>query len=530
MEKDHEAAFSDLFAQAVRQLDGSGRVPPETTRRLRKVIARTPRALRSEIGFEPEAHLGPFEALPRQARAAIVRSIVDNDRWSVRGYELGDWQPRLVHLLWEIKDRVAQSSAPDSKLHRVFGEITAVLAYGARKGPAVLLKALYRWQLAWRGRFSRRPSLPSLLSLAGIDPRDLGVCYARQVPQMPVYRAFWHEASRHNTFGVVLGIDLLPADDGFWFIEGNLNPGHTYRRFCLYGRDPFAINLVDFAARNSYRHLTLLDHTSSGWDKELAREFEEAARAENVDITLVDQFNVPHSPYVRSYGIPPVQGDGTLVVRMKSYPTSLDSLFAVKRAADRALAFYKSETGDPDLLLPPSGAEPLLGDVAPEDQFPNVVYKFTELDSGRGIYFLKATSPEHARALLRDALRAKIREGIGDRLHRLMASRHGVYQAFIRPSFWPGAGRHLYRIRAHILVTPVGVEFLSAHRVVSQHSVPAHLPPGIVADLTPYLVNLSGGRAWCELVPPEEKPLVARAALAAARGLAWAAGYSSVSS
>ena len=86
------------------------------------------------------------------------------------------------------------------------------------------------------------------------------------------------------------------------------------------------------------------------------------------------------------------------------------------------------------------------------------------------------------------------------------------------------SGRKLYKIRAHVLITPVGLQFLEAYRVISRFSVPDKLPFGIVGDPGPYLVNLSSSSNY-EIVPPEEEQSVKEAAIAAAKGLSWAVDY-----
>lgn len=83
-----------------------------------------------------------------------------------------------------------------------------------------------------------------------------------------------------------------------------------------------------------------------------------------------------------------------------------------------------------------------------------------------------------------------------------------------------GQGRP-YIVRAHVLLTPGDVVFLSAHRVVSNRTVPDRLDAGIVEDPSPYIVNFSSDSGY-EILPDREKQPVRRAALAAGRGLAWA--------
>jgi len=65
----------------------------------------------------------------------------------------------------------------------------------------------------------------------------------------------------------------------------------------------------------------------------------------------------------------------------------------------------------------------------------------------------------------------------------------GIFQAYV-PSFLL-EGRRLSIARAHVLATPVGLAFLSAHRVVSNLPVPESLAEGLVEDATPYIVNYS---------------------------------------
>jgi hypothetical protein len=515
--------FPAMLRQALDQLDDDHRLLPAVARELRRAIATTSREETLDVAYRPEKHLGRFDSLPEPARAAIVQAIVDRDGWEVRGYELGPWYPLLLRLLWRLKHQVYRWGAAGSRWSRYVREVADVLAYGTRKAPAYVIRGLRRQQLALKGRFSSRPTLPEVLGLAGLDPQEFAICYARGISQIERYRGYWHDPARQNTVGRVLGLDLLPTASGFWLAETNTNPAQRPERSALYERDPFVSSLLNFAARHGYRHLMVLDNNSSGVDAATARAYEEEARNRGIQLTLVDLPNVPSRARARSYCIPPLADDGTLVVRIRWYPTSLDRLFGLKRASYRALALYQRETGDPDLLLPPSSAEPVLADVDPDEPFPNVVYKLPDLQAGRGVYFLKASSPEHARAILRIGLHASQARDLQARLLRALTTGHGLYQAYVKSSLL--ADRCLYIVRAHVLLTPAGIRFLSAHRVVSSHAVPEHLPAGIVRDARPYLVNFSVGSSRYEVVPEEEEPAVVRAATAVARGLAWAAEY-----
>jgi len=522
MEQTTTHSFEDLLKEALLGLDESGRLEPSVSRRLRDAALAAPLEERLAVGFEPERALGAFESLPEAARRAIVDAIVDDDRAGLRGHEMGAWHPTLLRLLWRVKHWSYRRGTGEGPVSRSLRQLSDVAAFGARKGPARALHAMHRSRLARNGRGVERPDLASVLALAGIEPRSLAVCYARELPQLEPYRAYWHDARRNVSVGVVIGIDLLPTPEGCWYIESNLDLAQRPERSALYERDPAVWNLLEFTRSRGFSSLVLLDNNSSGVDPDMARQYLESARECGIELSLVDRINVPGSPFRRSYGIPAIERDDTLVVRLKSYPTSLDTLFNLKRASYRALDCYRRATDDPELLLPASSSEPVLSELDADDPFPNVVYKLPELDQARGVYFLKATSADHARALAQEAVRSSSKRGLQERVLHAFSTSRGIYQQFVKPSLLER--RRPYIIRAHTLVSPAGVELLSAHRVVSGTSVPQMLAPGIVHDPGPYLVNFSA-QSHYELVPDEEQARVERAAKAAGRGLAWAVQY-----
>lgn len=508
--------FRRALAEAVRGVDEQGEVPPGAARQLRRTL---PASRRAALNAAPHEWLGPFSELPPSARREILAFIAARDRWNVRGHELGWLHHATLRVLWRIRGLLEDR---ESAVGRSLGPLADVLAYGTRKGPAQLIARIHHELLRLNARVKRSPRLSVLLPSLGVDSVDLATCYARDIPQAETYRAYWHDEKRRNTVGAVIGIDLLPTDEGCWYVESNLDLAQRPERSELYERDPFVEALLAFAERRGYRRLVVLDNNSSGVDPKMAPQYEAGARERGLELTLVDRVNVPGSPYLRSYGIPELSGEGTLVARLKSYPTCIDGLFKFKRSSHQALSRYRQEAGDSDLLLPESSAEPVFGAIEPDEPFPNVVFKLPELDAARGVFFLKAESAEHARALADEALRKAAPDGLQARVQRSMSREKGLYQAYVRSRLLPQ--RRLYIIRAHVLVTPVGVEFLSAHRVVSGRSVPEELPLGFVRDPTPYLVNFSAG-SWYETVPDDEEPAVIRAARAVGCGLAWAVDY-----
>ena len=154
--------------------------------------------------------------------------------------------------------------------------------------------------------------------------------------------------------------------------------------------------------------------------------------------------------------------------------------------------------------------------------FPNLVYKLPERDAGGGITFIKARSSNHARKLVEEAMMKKRQEKFLGSLYAMFEDQKGIFQSYIHSPML--SGRKLYKIRAHLLITPAGLQFLEAHRVISKFSVPDTLPFGIVQNPQPFLVNLSSSKNY-EIIPSEEEQALKEAALAIGKGLSWAVKY-----
>ena len=426
-----------------------------------------------------------------------------------------------MHPLFRLKKR-AYAHAASSRGAAAARQVIDALAFGVRRLPSEANLAWDSLESQASVRLGRLPSLAAVLNVAGIDIRPLAACYAHPIAQPGGYRGYWHDATAKRTIGIAAGIDFLPTDDGLRFVECNINFAQRAERSSLYESDPYVENLLDFAVEKGYRRLSIVDSGANGIDPATAQRFEKGAQARDLALTLVDRENVPDSKYPCRYGMPPIDTPDTLQVRTRSYPIALDYVADMKRASVRVLERYLENARDAALLLPQSGAEPVLGHVAPDEPFPNVVYKLPEIDQARGVYFLKAESPEHARRILGDAIRSAAGGSLLARLERLAGGRDGIYQAYYKSRM--RHDRRLYIVRAHVLITPVGVRLLSAHRVISGRTVPDTLPTGVIADPSPFLVNYSAG-SWYEIVPDDEAGSVARAAEAAGRGLAWAFEY-----
>ena len=336
---------------------------------------------------------------------------------------------------------------------------------------------------AGRGGTPRGPPPVRVLRAAGLDPRSLVVYYARGLAQPPGYRGFWHDPKRNVTVGSILGVDLLPAADGFWYLESNLNPAIRAARTALYENDdPFVVNLCRFAQEGRYRRLVVVLPNNQRLDPIMAGRYEKESAARRIRLTLLETRTYPDRT-TTELQVPESLEPDTLVVRLRLYGTNLDGVFHSKKGTHRALRIYQERSGDRDVRLAPTSDDPLASEYEPTRPFPNLVYKM-ERDMGNGLVFLKAPSLENARELVTREIERRRPDKWSDRLSertaRLVDDDHGVFQPYIIGSMLEG--RRLYYVRAHVLLTPVGAQYLSAHRIVGSTPVPAELRDGIVQD------------------------------------------------
>jgi hypothetical protein len=204
------------------------------------------------------------------------------------------------------------------------------------------------------------------------------------------------------------------------------------------------------------------------------------------------------------------------------FHTSLDAIFHHKTLSLHALESYQRLFPDDAVRLPPGGGS-IPDTLAMDGPFPNLVCKFPERDQGQGVVFMKVPSLERARAILDDGSEMN-RHSVANvwtklRYRLRLEDRTEIFQSYIPSSLLDG--RRLSIARAHVLATPAGMTFLSAHRIVSNLPVPESLGEGLVENARPYIVNYSLDSAHARM-PPDEERNVSRAALSVVRALCWA--------
>jgi hypothetical protein len=502
----------EVLARALREaLSGAGPDGRIDTARARAVHLAIPdnRSECRNLFAEPETILGPFDSLPPTAQGALVSALDEDDRWRMAGFDLGRIHSSLARNLRRSGRRLRYGAAKSS-LQFVAAVIQSAMYYGFHWA--------YRRFLSWRARIRRRPAISDILAEAGIDIRSLAVLYARGLGQLSGYRGFWHDPSRNTTVGLMVGLDFIANADGYWLIETNMDCGLLPGRTELYPEDPLVRALLDVAHSHGYRRLSFLAGSSSV-PPEMTRQLRIGAAERGLALSISEDAFHWRFGHERTLGIPRIDGGDILLVRNRHYRTNVDYVIQHKRASSRVLRIYKQESGDTSFQLPSTSDEPVFAEIGVGDPYPNAVFKFPERDACEGVYFLKTESLDQARRLLTETMsRAPSKSALG-RISSRLDDQEGIFQPYLKTP--PLSDRRLYKTRAHVLITPTGVHFLSAHRMVCAIPLPETLPIGVVIDPSPYLVHWGPGSRY-EVVPESEEPAVRMAALGVARGLAHA--------
>jgi hypothetical protein len=499
---------------ALNAVRSDGRVPRPVASRVRAAVLEQRRRRAEPPAQEIVDALPAFETLSDDARQSLYAVVRRDDEWSM-WLRRAKWRQALTRAARTLALKIPGRYL---RLRRLLdlGE-SLFLFWQAR-----LAHELYRVWLGLRGWTAREPTLAATLRIAGLDARVIAASYLRDTPQPLDTAAYWHNPVDHTTVGVIVGIDFIVNEEGVWFVESNLNVGLTEERSRLYETDPFVDNLVRFARQNGYTSLVYLACNDYGVDRIMAAAIERAALASGLRATILEDRYAPQCHFAQTFEVPPL-AERTLVVRGKMFHTALDAVFHNKTLSLHALESYQRALHDPEVRLPLTGAHSMPETLRMDGPFPNVVYKFPERDQGQGVMFLKVPSLARAQAILSDPIEMN-RHSVANvwtklRYRLKLEEQTGIFQAYV-PSFLL-EGRRLSIARAHVLATPVGLAFLSAHRVVSNLPVPESLAEGLVEDATPYIVNYSLDSEHAPM-PLDEEVRVSKAALGVVRALCWA--------
>ncbi|MFC1660071.1 hypothetical protein ACFL3S_01215 [Gemmatimonadota bacterium] len=355
-------------------------------------------------------------------------------------------------------------------------------------------------RIAWKR--GRRVSASHVLAALGRSPRWLLGDYATLVRVDPRARGFYHDRGRNVVWGYSIGFDLIPAPDGVWCVEANLNTG-AYEEIAKGRWDrEAAMERVFQAAREWGFGTVWWEHKD--WDPLSAWQMAtlaDKARSAGLGLVLREDFRVPPasnlpqgmSPPPKRLTSPTEVPENTLVVRRNEFGVGPDWVLGDKEPFIRGIDSALRELGDQRCRVPVMTRLP--PDLPPlsDDGLPNLVYKYAGLWGGHGVYFMRVRDKDQALAIAR-----QLDNEVGN-------NPPGLFQPFVCSRLLPG--RRVWDVRCEMLVTPVGMRPILFLRREANQSVPTTLEEGLVSSVGVFTSNLSTGGTCTPLDPAEQKQI-----------------------
>jgi hypothetical protein len=329
------------------------------------------------------------------------------------------------------------------------------------------------------------------------------------LPQDPRYRGYWYEPGSHSLVGLQLGLDLNRHEGKYHVVESNTGAAMRPERRLLYDSDldPVISELVGLAQGHGFERLVLL---RQWWSEAEAEEFRRAARGTGLEVvgaTMAAVDTMGHPPVNPMVALPERLLPRTMYVVFSplNKKAPLPHFLHDKACTARWLAESLAEAGDPASRLAgvPTFDRLVVPPEPPGGRWPNLVVKLADADQGKAIAMGRFATEEEARRALRlgdrpgsvpGVFRTELPQKV---LHVLSpGTAKALYQPFVPTDVVEGRAR---LIRLHVLVSPLAGAFLSAHGVLAAADLPDHLPPGLVRDKRPYVVNFSAGSRYCRL-------------------------------
>lgn len=490
----------EALRAAMARTEDSGRLPHSEVARLRRLAE----AMRESAACPgtPAELFGAWSSLPAPIQTHLRRAVERDVAGEFRALLQVPVMDLPLRLLLTVMKRLWNSGRKRSHtlLEHLF-QITSTRPARLRAS-ASMLWAAARWRL------SARPPVVSLLGYLGRAPVWLAGDYVTDVFVAARHRGYLYDRGRNVVSGYVIGLDLVPATDGVWCVESNLNAGLPG------GIDSFSGEIVSesmtLAEEMGARRVYWVGGSRAPVNSKILKSLAEAAERPGMETFVLEDPRLPTQSDLPE-GVPrPLRGLGppwpipedSLVLRVRGYGSGADGIVAGKDHFLRCLASGLELTGDSGVRVPLMTAEPrFAAPVGPG--FPNLVYKYPDEDRGRGVFFLRARDRAHAVKLAHEVDRRKGWHG-------------GLFQPFVPSLLRPG--RRVQHLRTMLLLTPVGVRYLSVVRLESSRAVPERLPDGVVPDTGHFACNLALGGVRT-LPEREEIGDVIRATLAVGEAL-----------
>lgn len=326
---------------------------------------------------------------------------------------------------------------------------------------------------------------------------------AAPVAQHPRFASYLEDPDRHAMVAMHVGVDLIRHGGAYYLLENNFGPSLNERRRALYPQafDPVISELAHHAASLGFRRLVPI---SLRWKAFHLDEFRAAEARFGIRIEpRVCPLPMPGVP--RLVGLPdPLEAD-TFYFLHSGLWTPVVRFLDNKWLMSRWLAHALDELPRGELALPRT-REQLdfsLRDNGP--RWPNLVVKLANSERSRRVVAARFATAHEAREALGlvpgGAPPRRLRQSVLD----LLAGRDRLlFQDFIPPEL--DAGGRPQMIRLHMLVSPRGNRFLSAHLRIARLPAPERVPSGLVEDGTAFIFNEADYR----VLPPSYEAEVAR--------------------
>jgi hypothetical protein len=477
-------------------VDSQGRFLTEDSESLRAAVEDL-KLSGKELDY-PGQLFGPWEELSLEAQAAL-RCLVENDISRTMAFH-----PRGPVWPW-VGQRLYVLSKTLRRGNRYVRFADSAEMWSARvwKAPSnIRSKAHQRWNLfGWRKK--KRLSLAGLLAAVDRTPLWLLGDYVDSVTVDPRARGFFRDRKRNVVWAYLIGIDLIPAPDGVWCVEANLNTAAYNDEYQgLWDSEGGIRRVFETAREGGFERVWWHDQDLREISPWLMATLQEAAAAAGMEVIVREDYRVPPRP-----GFPPGLErpakrltspidvpENTLVVRRNSYGVGSDKVVSNKEPFIRAMDFELNRAGDTRCRVPAMTRLPPEPLPEPTGGLPNLVYKYPGWGKGEGVFFLRARDGDHAVTLAR-------------RLDRDMNEPPGLFQPFVCSRLLPG-GR-VYDVRCEVLATPMGITPVLSLRREASKPIPESVEDGIVPNPGTLTSNMATGGKPTPVPPEEEEEITA---------------------
>ena len=451
----------------------------------------------------PAEYLGPFESLPGNLQAYLVRLYGEDEevRTLARGplsQSLACSGALLSRALYGA-ERIA--ARVESRVPRPWSagaaRLRTLLRRTARQSaqlPFLLRCWLHhvggrlRW---WFGSCD----LATLLRASGFDLRLLGFEYIEGLRQIRGCESVAKRAHTQVTYSLLLGLDFVKSGGVYWFLEANWNPSLMDERLSLYepGQDPWVNNLLSCAVRRGFQRVVVYGYRP--FSPRHAAALTIAGDRLGVQVEIVDDlFSSPHAHHQRALLMENGTVHGAFIVRAKGFDVLFDRAILSKQQTRRVVEQSHIDWAGVGVALPGLiAAGAAAPNYEPASRYPNIVAKVDGLDRGAGVSFYKL--PQIPAALSREAdyfEEYRVPDACPFKLVRGQ-----------RVPLTDGTER-AWKVRSFALLAPEGVEYLSTIKVISGLPVTEQLPDGKVARKNIYLVTVNEGGFYSAVTADED--------------------------